>query len=76
MREHSSAQIRKKGDISMDMMNSIAAQSVSMSAAEFSQQYAISVTKKAMDSQEQAAQALLEMLPPTPPMGQYIDVYA
>jgi len=70
------ARNRKKGDVRMDLMNSIAAQSVSMSAAEFSQQYAISVTKKAMDSQEQAAQALLEMLPPTPPMGQYIDVYA
>lgn len=60
----------------MDMMNSIAAQSMSMSAAQFAQQYSISVAKKAMENQEQAAQQILEMLPPTPPMGQNIDVYA
>ncbi len=58
----------------MDIMNSIAAQSMSMSAAQFGQQYAISVQKKIMDNQEMAAQELLEMLPQQPAKGQYIDV--
>jgi len=60
----------------MDMMNSIASQAMSMTSAQFAQQYAISVMKKGMDMQEQQAQQLLEMLPATPPMGQYLDVYA
>lgn len=58
------------------IMNSIAAASTSMSAAQFAQNYSISVAKKAMDSQEQMAQQILDMLPQTPPMGQYLDVYA
>lgn len=70
-----SAQNRKKGDVNMDLMNSIAAQSMSMSAAQFAQQYSLSVAKKAMETQELAAQELLDMLPQNP-MGQYIDVYA
>jgi len=57
----------------MGMMEGIAAQSVSMSAAEFGQQYAISIAKKAMDTQELAAQELLEMLPEVP-KGQYVDI--
>lgn len=60
----------------MDMMTGIAAQATSMNAAQFAQQYAIGVTKKAMETQEMAAQELLEMLPQQPPMGQYIDVTA
>ncbi len=62
----------------MDMMSSIAAQSMSMNAAAVAQQYSVSVAKKVMDSQELAAQELLEMLPQQPqiPMGQYLDVYA
>ncbi len=62
----------------MDLMNSIAAQSMGMSAAKVAQQYSLSVAKKAMDTQELAAQELLEMLPQQPqvPMGQYLDVYA
>jgi len=59
----------------MDMMSSIAAQAMSMSAAQFQQSYAIAMTKKCMDTQEIAAQELLEMLPEVP-KGQYIDVYA
>lgn len=52
--------------------------SAGMSMAQFEQQYAVSVTKKAMDTQELAAQEILEMLPetPAPAKGQYIDVYA
>lgn len=60
----------------MDLMNSIAAQSMQMSATQMGQSYAISVTKKAMDTEEMAAQELLEMLPEVPAKGQYIDVFA
>ncbi len=60
----------------MDMMSSIAAQSMSMSAAQFAQSYSIAVAKKTMDTQEMAAQELLSMLPDTPAKGQYVDVYA
>lgn len=62
----------------MDMMNSIAATATSMSAAQFQQNYSLAVTKKAMDSQELAAQELLSMLPQQagPRLGTYIDTYA
>ena len=60
----------------MDMMNSIASTATSMSAAQFANQYAISVTKKSMESEELAMQELLEMLPPAPGQGQFIDTYA
>ena len=48
------------------MMESIAGMATQMSAAQFANQYAISVTKKMMDTQELAAQEMLTMLPPTP----------
>ncbi|MCI8921958.1 putative motility protein [Neglecta sp. X4] len=51
----------------MDMMNSIASASMSMSAAMFQQNYAIAVTKKMMDTEELALQELQEMLPPPSP---------
>ncbi len=60
----------------MDLMNSIASASMSMSAAQFAQQYSISLMKKTMDNEELAAQELLEMLPEIPAKGQYIDVFA
>jgi len=62
----------------MDLASSIAAQSVGLSSAKVAQQYSVSVAKKVMDTQELAAQELLEMLPQQPqvPMGQYVDVYA
>lgn len=59
----------------MDMMNSIASASMTMSAAKLQQSYSVGVAKKAMESVEQQAAQLLEMLP-QPPKGQYIDVYA
>ena len=46
----------------MDMMNSIASSAMQMSAAQFEQQYSISVQKKAMDVEELALQELQEML--------------
>ncbi len=61
-------------------MNDIAASATNMSAASFMFNYSISVTKKAMDSQETIAQNAIEMLkqaaPPPPAKGMYIDVYA
>ena len=58
------------------MMNSIASAAMNMKAAEFSVQYSVALEKKAMDTIEMAAQELLEMLPDSTPMGQYIDTYA
>lgn len=64
----------------MDMMSSIAAGATSLSAAQFQQSYSLAVTKKAMDTQELQAQAVLEMLNQAPiqapAQGSYIDVYA
>ena len=57
----------------MDMMDSIAALSMDMSAARIQQSASISVQKKVMDTQELAAQELLEMLPP---QTSVIDTYA
>ena len=50
----------------MDVMNSIASSAMQMSAAQFEQQYSISVQKKAMEVEELALQELQEMLPPSP----------
>lgn len=58
------------------MMESIASMAMDMSAAQFANQYSISVTKKMMDTQELAGQELLRMLPSAPGLGQYIDTYA
>ena len=61
------------------MMESIASMAMDMSAAIFATNYSISVTKKMMDTQELAAQELLNMLPDQAamvPKGDFIDVYA
>ena len=58
------------------MLEAIACAAMDMSAALFAVEYSMAVTKKVMDTQELAAQELLEMLPAAPSMGQYIDVYA
>lgn len=58
------------------MMESIAGMAMDLSAAQIANQYAISVTKKVMETQELAGQELVKMLPPTPNLGQYIDTYA
>lgn len=62
----------------MDLMEGIAATATSLSAAQFQESYSIAVSKKAMDTQELAAQSMLEMLAqqPTPAKGTYIDTYA
>ena len=60
------------------MMDSIAAAAVGMQQAQLMQSYSIAVSKSAMETQEQMATDLLNMLPQTPAIqkGQYIDVYA
>ena len=62
----------------MDMMSSIAATATSLSSAQLQQSYSLAVSKKAMDTQEMAAQAMIEMLAqqPVPAKGTYIDTYA
>ncbi len=60
----------------MDMMNSIASSAMNMSAAQFEQQYSISVQKKAMDVEELALQELQEMLPTGTPSPYGFDVRA
>lgn len=58
------------------MMDAIVSSAMEMKAAQFATQYSMAVTKKVMDTQELAAQELLEMLPPVQDPGQYIDTYA
>lgn len=58
------------------MMESIASAAMDMQATQFSVQYSMAVTKKVMDTQELAAEELLEMLPAVQNPGQYIDTYA
>ena len=58
------------------MMDAIAGASMSMSAAQFSVEYAMAMTKKVMDTQELAAEEMLEMLPAAESLGQFIDTYA
>lgn len=60
------------------MMESIAGMATDMSAASFATNYTMSVTKKMMDTEELAAQELLNMLPDLQalPKGRYIDTYA
>ena len=68
----------------MDFTMSIASMAMDMKAAQFAQDYAVSLTSKVMDTQEQlAANEIREMMPQAPqvpeiqiPKGEFIDVYA
>lgn len=61
----------------MDMASSIAAMATNMSSANLQYNVSMSVTKKAMDSQEIELEGLLKMMPPSPAgVGQNIDTYA
>ena len=65
----------------MDYLPDIAALSMDLKAAQFSQQYAVAIEKQAMDLQEIAAREITDMMPqvnsvPVIPKGDYIDVYA
>ncbi|MCI2106699.1 MAG: YjfB family protein [Intestinimonas sp.] len=57
----------------MDLMTDIAATSMNMHTAALQQDVSIAVTKKAMDTQDLAAQEVQEMLPP---QTSIIDTYA
>lgn len=62
----------------MDLMEGVAATATSLSAARLQESYSMAVSRKAMDTQEMAAQSMLEMLAqqPAPAKGAYIDTYA
>lgn len=66
----------------MDMdMASMAAASMSMASENLAVSYSAAITKTVMNTEEMAAQELLDMMPELPsipavPKGQYIDVYA
>ena len=57
-------------------MNDVALASMQMSSARLAMQYSMSLQKNVMSDMEQQAMGELEMLPPTPTLGQYIDTYA
>lgn len=57
-------------------MNDIALASMEMSSARLEMQYAMSLQKHVMSDMEQQAMGELEMLPPAPALGDYIDTYA
>ena len=58
------------------MMNDVAMAAMEMSSARLAMQYSMGLQKKAMTDMEQQALGELEMLPPTPGMGEFIDTYA
>ena len=61
----------------MDLMNDIAQLSMQMKAADFAQNYSISVMKKVMETPEMSAELISDMMPAAAmaPKGQYIDVF-
>ena len=58
------------------MMNDIALAAMEMSSARLATAYAMKLQKNVMSDMEQQAMNELEMLPPTPRLGEYIDTYA
>ena len=57
------------------MMEAIASAAMNMQAAQLSVNYSMAIERKVMDTQEMAAQELLQMLPDIP-RGQFIETYA
>lgn len=57
-------------------VSDIAMASMSMSSARMQVSASMAVAKSAMNTQEAAAEQLLEMLPSSPGLGQYVDVRA
>lgn len=58
------------------MMDAIAVSAMRMANEQLSVSYSMAMERKVMDTQEMAAQELLQMLPDVPAKGQYIDTYA
>lgn len=57
-------------------VSDIAMASMSVSSARMQVSASMAVAKSAMNTQEAAAEQLLEMLPSTPGLGQFVDVMA
>lgn len=57
-------------------VSDIALASMSMSSARLQVSASMAVAKSAMNEQEAAAEQLLEMLPSSPGLGQFVDVRA
>lgn len=57
-------------------VSDIALASMSMSSARLQVSASMAVAKNAMNAQEAAAEQLLEMLPSSPGLGQFVDVRA
>lgn len=57
-------------------VSDIAMASMSMSSAKLQVSASMAVAKSAMNTQEEAAEQLLEMLPSAPGLGQFVDVRA
>jgi hypothetical protein len=57
-------------------MDDIALAAMDMSSARLEMQYSLSLQKRAMSDLEMQAMGELEMLPPAPSLGEYIDTYA
>lgn len=62
----------------MDMISNIASASMTMSTAKVMQEVSLSIAKKTMDAQEQAATQLIEQFQSVNPphLGQIIDIKA
>ena len=62
----------------MGMMDSVASMAMSLQSVRVSQSYDVALARKVLDSQEQMASEMLNMLPQQPmiPKGDFIDVYA
>lgn len=58
------------------MMNDIAIASMDIASARLAVGYAMALQKNVMSDMEQQAMNELEMLPPVPSLGEYIDTYA
>jgi hypothetical protein len=60
------------------MTEAISSAAMDVNAAQLSQDYAIAVTKKVMDTQEIAGQEMTRMLQTinTPAASTYVDIYA
>ena len=62
------------------MIESIAESAIHMNATRMAVEYSMAVADNALEVQETAAQGLLQMLPPTPPVvaenQHLIDLYA
>lgn len=57
----------------MDLMTGVASMAMSLQSVSLQQSYSLAIAKKSMETQEMAAQELLQMLPP---QQSVIDVYA